>query len=131
MIFLILTLIHFHYIVIGTTFRYPYALNRLLRNPSQSPVVERTLQQLIRSEVDGRIDKKKVMRLLRDSATISGLPKRRVVWDVMKEREGRKLVMDILKEELSYAIKGSSLTSSRDLYKGPEGKKRKWYYLEL
>ncbi|KAL7464945.1 hypothetical protein ACHAXS_005279 [Conticribra weissflogii] len=113
------------------TIMYPYALNRLLRNPSQSPVVERTLQQLIRSEVDGRFDKKKVMRLLRDSATISGLPKRRVVWDVMKEREGRKLVMDILKEELSYTIKGSSLTSSRDLHKGPEGKKRKWYYLEL
>jgi len=113
------------------TIMYPYALNRLLRNPSQSPVVERTLQQLIRSEVDGRVDRKKMKRLLRDSATISGLPKRRVVWDIMKEREGRKLVMDILKEEVSYAIKGSSRTSAGDRQNSPKGKKRKWYYLEL
>ncbi|KAL3817322.1 hypothetical protein ACHAXA_003945 [Cyclostephanos tholiformis] len=58
------------------TIMYPYALNRLLQNPSQSPIVERTLQSLIRSS-DGKIDRRKIRRLLRDSASISGLSKKR------------------------------------------------------
>ncbi|KAL3778407.1 hypothetical protein ACHAW5_010081 [Stephanodiscus triporus] len=81
------------------TIMYPYALNRLLHNPSQSMVVERTLQALIRSS-DGKIDRRKIRRLLRDSASISGLSKRRVVWDVIKTRPGRKLTRSIVGEEL-------------------------------
>ena len=81
------------------TIMYPYALNRLLQNPSGSPVVDRTLQTLIRS-TDGKIDRRKIRRLLRDSAMISGRSKRRVLFDSLKTKPGRKLTRGILREEL-------------------------------
>ena len=110
------------------TIMYPYALNRLLENPSQSPVVERTLQSLIR-DTDMRIDRQKIRRLLRDSALISGLSKRRVVWDIIKTKPGRKLTRSIVREELSDYLSGRRRRrNSRDR---PKRKKKKWYYLEL
>jgi predicted unusual protein kinase regulating ubiquinone biosynthesis (AarF/ABC1/UbiB family) len=109
------------------TIMYPYALNRLLLNPSQSAVVERTLQSLIRSGEDERIDRQKIRRLLRDSALISGVPKRRVIWDVVKTKEGRRLAMSIVGEELKHSV-------NRQFKEGRSKKtkmKKKWYYLEL
>jgi len=82
------------------TVMYPYALNRLLQNPSQSPVVERTLQSLIR-DTDGRIDRQKIRQLLRDSAVISGKSKRHVVYDILRTKPGRKLTRSIIKEDLA------------------------------
>jgi len=81
------------------TVMYPYALNRLLQNPSQSPVVERTLQTLIRDN-DGRIDRQKIRQLLRDSAVISGKSKRHVVYDILRTKPGRNLTRNIIKEDL-------------------------------
>lgn len=118
------------------TIMYPYALSRLLMNPSKSEVVERTLQSLIRSE-DGVIDRDKIRRLLRDSALISGQSKRRVVWDILKTREGRRLTRGIVREEAgSYFGNKESSSGKReaDLSKKQQREKRKkkrWYYLEL
>ena len=81
------------------TIMYPYALNRLLLDPNKTPVVERTLQTLIRSS-DGKIDRQKIKRLLRDSAMISGLSKRRVIWDIIRSSPGRKLTRSIVREDL-------------------------------
>ena len=108
------------------TIMYPYALTRLLQNPSQSPVVTRTMQTLIRS-ADGLIDQQKIRRLLRDSALISGVSKRRVVWDVIKTKPGRKLTRGILREELGNVLSGSKRRSKKDGKK----RKRRWFYLEL
>ena len=114
------------------TIMYPYALNRLLQNPSQSPVVERTLQRLIRSS-DGSIDRSKIRRLLRDSALISGLSKRRVVWDIIKTKAGRALTRGIVKEELRryWTSRERRLATTKDRDGKRHKKKRKWYYLEL
>lgn len=105
------------------TIMYPYALNLLLRNPSKSPVVASTLQNLIRSS-GGRIDREKIRQLLRDSALISGRSKRRVVRDIIKTKEGRRLAREILAEEIQLSM---SIPS-----RGASTKKRKrWFYLEL
>lgn len=112
------------------TIMYPYALNRLLQNPSQSPVVERTLQSLIRS-TDGRIDRQKIRRLLRDSALISGLSKRRVVWDVIKTKPGRRLTRSILGEELKMYLTGNRRRNDTQTDGQRRKRKNKWYYLEL
>ena len=101
------------------TIMYPYALNLLLQNPSGSPVVSSTLQRLMRSK-DGRIDRRKILRLLRDSALISGVSMRRVAWDVVKTGEGRKLAKEILGEALK-----TKLEERR------RKRKKRWYYLEL
>jgi hypothetical protein len=110
---------------------YPYALNRLLRNPSGSPVVERTLQTLIRSGgEDGKIDRVKVMRLLEDSASISGFSRRRVIWDVVKTRPGRTLTRSIAGEEMRRVLAGSG-RAMKGRVRRTDGRKKKWYQLEL
>jgi len=83
---------------------YPTALNRMLQNPTKSPVVDETLQSLIRSKDTGRIDRKKVSDLLRDSALISGHSKRKVIFDVLKTRGGRKLIRGAIREELDERV---------------------------
>ena len=83
---------------------YPTALNRMFQNPTKSPVVDETLQSLIRSKDTGRIDRKKVSDLLRDSALISGHSKRKVISDVLKTRGGRKLIRGAIREELDERV---------------------------
>ncbi|KAL7436151.1 hypothetical protein ACHAXM_005092 [Skeletonema potamos] len=118
------------------TIMYPYALSRLLKNPSKSEVVARTLQSLIRSE-DGKIDRKKIRRLLRDSALISGKSKRRVVWDVLKTKEGRILARGIVGEEIGNYLGRNGGKRGDDDDTGSSNKQRqkmknkRWYYLEL
>mmetsp|Transcript_1173 Transcript_1173/g.2121 ORF Transcript_1173/g.2121 Transcript_1173/m.2121 type:complete len:702 (+) Transcript_1173:501-2606(+) len=77
---------------------YPYALNRILQNPSGSPVVEATLQNMIRCKESGKIDGEKVRRLLRDSALFTGFSKRRVLGDILKTKSGQRLAKDIIKQ---------------------------------
>lgn len=115
------------------TIMYPYALSRLLNNPSKSEVVARTLQSLIRSE-DGKIDRTKIRRLLRDSALISGQSKRRVVWDVLKTKEGRILAKGIVSEEVGTYLgrnNGRRDATGKSNKQKRKAKKKRWYYLDL
>ncbi len=113
------------------TIMYPYALSRLLKNPSKSEVVARTLQSLIRSE-DGKIDRTKIRRLLRDSALISGQSKRRVVWDVLKTKEGRILARGIVGEEVgTYLGRNGGRRDATGKSNKRKAKKKRWYYLDL
>jgi predicted unusual protein kinase regulating ubiquinone biosynthesis (AarF/ABC1/UbiB family) len=113
------------------TIMYPYALNRLLQNPSQSPVVKRTLQSLIRSK-NGQIDRQKIRRLLRDSALISGMSKKRVIWDVIKTKPGRELTRSVLREELgTYFSKDQRRRKDTPADEQSRKRKSKWYYLGL
>jgi len=75
---------------------YPYALT-FFQSPSSSPVVDETLQQLIRSPTTGRVDPERVRKLLRDSSLISGVRRRRVVWDIVKTRKGQKLTGTVIR----------------------------------
>lgn len=84
---------------------YPTALNRMMQNPSNSPVVDETLQNLIRSKETGRIDRGKISKLLRDSALISGYSRRKVVLDVLKTKGGRRLIRDGLREEFLHFVR--------------------------
>lgn len=117
------------------TVMYPYALNRLLRNPTRSTVVDRTVQTLIRSpSEDGTliIDRQKIRRLLKDSASITGLSQRRVIWDVMKTTPGRKLTRSIVREELRRLISNTSKRALRtDDGRRRKRRRNKWYYLTL
>lgn len=84
------------------TIMYPYALNRILENPSKSPVVDATLQALVRDKNTGRIDRQKLARMLRDSALFSGFSRRKVLRDVLKTRTGRKLAKEAILGELNH-----------------------------
>ena len=121
------------------TIMYPYAINRLLLNPTQSPIVDRTVQTLIRSSVDGTIDRCKIRRLLQDSSSISGLSKRQLLWNILRTRPGRKLTRTIVREELGhYLIRKPGMSRSRRrgsqwTTSGTKASKSntKWYLLPL
>lgn len=78
------------------TIMYPYALNRILENPSQSPIVDATIQSMVRDKYTGKIDRQKLARLLRDSAMYSGSRKRKILRDVLKTRTGRNLTREAI-----------------------------------
>lgn len=110
---------------------YPYCLNRLLTNPSKSPVVDATLQSLIRSPLTGRVDRARVAKILSDSALLTNYRQRRVLWDIMKTKAGRKLAWQISLEEAKHRLpfrkrKSSSTTTSSDvgspIYVGKRGR---------
>lgn len=107
---------------------YPYALDRLLRNPSGSPVVERTVQALIRDE-EGKVDRSRIRRVLRDSALISNKSRRRVVWDIVRTGPGRRLARGVAREELRDGLLGRGRRRRRGMT--TKGRRRRWYYLGL
>lgn len=79
---------------------YPYALNRLLRNPSNSRVVDKTVQNLIRDPTTGLYDDRKISKLLDDSALITGYKRRKVAYDIMKTRGGRRIFRMIIAQKV-------------------------------
>mmetsp|Transcript_30181 Transcript_30181/g.72442 ORF Transcript_30181/g.72442 Transcript_30181/m.72442 type:complete len:744 (+) Transcript_30181:30-2261(+) len=83
---------------------YPYILGRLLSNPTNSPTVEATVQSLIRSPRTGRIDMKRIQKLLQDATVLTGYSKKKVIMDVMKSRNGPRLVRTVVKEKLKHAL---------------------------
>ena len=85
---------------------YPYILGRLLSNPTDSPVVESTLQSLIRSPVTGRVDSQRVQKLLDDSTILTGFSKRKVLFDILKSRNGPRMARIIAKEQLRRVFRG-------------------------
>lgn len=100
---------------------YPYALNRLLRNPSSSLVVFRTLQRLVtkstivttkHSKKDELVekqylitDKEKISKLLNDASVLSGMSRRQLIWDVLKTYKGRNLIKRILMTDVKMRFK--------------------------
>ena len=81
---------------------YPFALKKLLTNPTNSEVVDKTLQNLIRDPFSRRVDYSKVAKILEDSALITGFSRARVLYDIVKTRGGRKLALRIVAEEVSH-----------------------------
>jgi aarF domain-containing kinase len=79
---------------------YPYALNRLLSNPSNSPVVAATLQSLIRNPMTRRVDVKRVRKLLDDSKALTGYSRRKLMKDILSSGAGSDLARMVVKEQL-------------------------------
>lgn len=77
-------------------FLYPYALERILENPSESPVVETTLEHLITSH--GRIDHHKIQQLLKDVLLLTGYSKKKLIGDVFKSAIGPRLARRLLRD---------------------------------
>lgn len=89
---------------------YPYAINRLLSNPTDSPVVEATLQSLIRSPVSGRVDKIRVQKLLEDSTLLTGFSRGKVIRDILLSKSGPRLVSVLIQEQIRLKLGGRRLS---------------------
>lgn len=77
-------------------FLYPYALQRIVANPSQSPVVETTLNHLLTHPESGRIDRQKIRRLTHDVTLLTGYSKTRLLRDVLASPNGPQLVRRVV-----------------------------------
>jgi len=79
---------------------YPYALRRVLHNPSQSTIVEDTVMRLMRDPVTGKFDTALIRKLIADSAVFSNTSRRQVIMEVMKSKAGRRMARKVMKETL-------------------------------
>ena len=79
---------------------YPYALNRIMENPTQSRVMDDTLENLIRSPETSRVDIGRISKLLDDSALLTGYRKSKVIRDILKTAAGRRLARKVVMEQL-------------------------------
>ena len=78
---------------------YPYALERILANPSGSPVVHATLEHLMTDD-RGRLDPNKIKSLLTDIALFTGYSKAKLLRDILKTRNGQRILQRIIKESI-------------------------------
>lgn len=95
---------------------YPFALNRLLNNPSQSPIVDDTLMSLLRSPDTNTVEMHRIQKLLDDSALFTGYSRRRVLRDVLTSKGGRRTIRKVLREMLL------SLFTTRRRRRGKDGR---------
>ena len=73
---------------------YPFALRRLLADPSNSPLLRSTLRELTR-DANGRLDLERVRRLIDDAARLSGRPRRKLIAEAARTPGGRALGRDV------------------------------------
>ena len=74
---------------------YPFALRRLLADPTGSPRLRRTLDALTR-DPDGRIDLARVRRLVDEASGLSGRPRRSLLLEALRTPGGRRLGRDVV-----------------------------------
>ena len=95
---------------------YPYALDRILNNPSMSPIVEETLVSLMINPRTGRFDRNKIRNLIRDSAVLGGTSKRKVVLDVIRSKSGRRITRRAIRYGLQPLLRRQKERSDRILF---------------
>jgi hypothetical protein len=83
---------------------YPYALNHILSNPTNSPVVASTLQKMVRNGDTEKIDREQIRRLLRGSALYTCYSKRRVLKDILMTKSGKDLTKEIMRQTGSWGV---------------------------
>lgn len=69
---------------------YPFALDRLLRNPNLSTTVADTTLDLLRDSETGLVRLSKGFEILKETARLTGRSKRKVAVDVISTRGGRQ-----------------------------------------
>ncbi|CAE7934125.1 ABC1K3, partial [Symbiodinium necroappetens] len=77
---------------------YPFALNTLLSNPSDSPVLRETLRKLC-SDSSGRLSLSRASSLVDSAARLTGTRWRKVVADSLRSRGGRRFFRALLRSE--------------------------------
>eukprot|EP00977_Amphora_coffeiformis_P006779 scaffold1485_cov171-Amphora_coffeaeformis.AAC.18 len=71
---------------------YPFALNRLLQNPSLSKTVADTTLDLLRSPQTGLVELSRGRMIVEEAARLTGKPKRRIIADILSTRGGRRTI---------------------------------------
>jgi len=114
---------------------YPYAISRIFSNPTDSPVVEHTLESLIQKPSTGKIDIGKLRKLLKDASNYSGHSKLKVIQDIAKSKSGPGLVGRLAREQtVGRVFRKRRRKNRRKVVIGDKkerGRKRKWLLYQL
>jgi len=99
---------------------YPFALDRILVNPSGSQVVEGTVLQLLRCKKSGRYSTKRATALLKDTSQFTGLSRWTLVRRFLLSRSGRSILATVLRDNMSriwYRARSYSLVTNQELFR--------------
>lgn len=72
---------------------YPFALKRMLSNPSNSPVMRKVLRRLLTDEKTGRFSPGRLRDMVDDAAALTGVSRNTIIRDALKTSEGVRLAM--------------------------------------
>jgi predicted unusual protein kinase regulating ubiquinone biosynthesis (AarF/ABC1/UbiB family) len=85
---------------------YPYALNRILQNPSTNPIVENTLFELMKDPETGRIDRDRIRKIIADTAVLSETTRARILFKVLRSRSGKHMAKRVAGEVMRHGSVG-------------------------
>lgn len=75
---------------------YPFAVKRLLANPSGSPVLRRVLRQLLSDEKTGALSLVRLRDMVDDAAALTGVPRETIIRDALKTSNGLGLAAAVV-----------------------------------
>ena len=104
---------------------YPFAVKRLLSNPSGSPVLRRVLRRLVSDERTGAMSLSRLGDMVDDVAALTGVPRNKIVKDALKSAEGVGLAVEAVMAAIRDCV--SALKSLVSIVTGLRWLKRKWH----
>ena len=73
---------------------YPFAVKRLLQNPTGSPVLRRVLRQLISNKRTGRMSLTRLKLMIEDAASLTGVSRMAIIASAMTTTAGWRLAVE-------------------------------------
>ena len=73
---------------------YPFAVKRLLQNPTGSPVLRRVLRQLISNKRTGRMSLTRLKLMVEDAAALTGVSRMAIIASAMTTTAGWRLAVE-------------------------------------
>ena len=100
---------------------YPVAIRRVLKNPNQSEVLRKTARTLAFDDSIGGLAFASLLRVLNDAANLTQIPRYKIAFDALNSSEGRRLLLETFKAEVSRRVRAILDTLFRRGRKGESG----------
>ena len=84
---------------------YPVAIRRVLKNPNQSEVLRKTARTLAYDDAIGGLAFASLLRVLNDAANLTQIPRFKIAFDALNSSEGRRLLLETFKAEISRRVR--------------------------
>ena len=84
---------------------YPFAVKRLLRNPTRSPVIWKTLRRLVCDEGARLLSLRRLIAMVEDAAALTGVSRFRVISGVLKTKQGWALAAESVLSAVWWSVR--------------------------
>lgn len=79
---------------------YPYSMSRMLANPNASPVIRKVIREIATDDVTGKPSTRKLIDILNDVASLTGMSKIKIALDALAHAEGRALAASCVLQDI-------------------------------